>query len=80
MTDQPIAVQVVELPADRLRRLSLVPETPREDLWEAITELVMNINERMADLELDAEARRRVIAAIQRRVSAPLDVEGSSHD
>jgi hypothetical protein len=71
MTDQPITLKVVEPPADRLRRLALIPETPREDLWQAIAAAVIDINERMAELEADAEARRRVIASIQGRLSAP---------
>lgn len=65
---EPIAVQVIETPADRLRRLALIPETPREDLWEAIAEAVINVNERMAELEADAVARRRVVASIQQRL------------
>lgn len=73
MTDAPIPTRVVEPPAERLRRLSLTPDVPRDDLWSAIAEAVIDINDRMAVLEADAAARRRVIASLDRRAVRPLD-------
>lgn len=73
-----LGVKVVETPLDRLRRLTLAPDGTRDELWEAIAASIININERMAVLEADSEARRQVIASIQRRVSAPLDMSGSN--
>lgn len=70
---EPVTVQVIESPAEALRRLALVEDLPREDLWDAIATAVTDIHERMAVLEADADARRQVVDAIQRRVSAPLD-------
>lgn len=69
---EPVVVKVVETPAERLRRVAGLEGAPREDLWEAIASAVIDINERMAVLEADADARRQVIAALQRRASAPL--------
>lgn len=57
MTDQPIGLQVAEPPVERLRRLALTPDVPREELWEAIAESVSNINERLAELEAAAAKR-----------------------
>lgn len=54
---EPVAVKVVEMPAERLRRLALVPDLPREDLWEAIAQALIDINERMAALEAEAADR-----------------------
>ena len=60
MTDQPIPVKVVEPPVDRLRRLALTPETTtREELVSAIAEAVINVNERLAELEASAAQRAR---------------------
>lgn len=51
-------VQVFEPPAERLRRLSITPDVPRPDLWQAIAEAVIDINERIAVLETQAAVRR----------------------
>lgn len=53
----PIAVQVVETPAERLRRLALVEDVPRKDLWHAIATAVIDVNERLAVLEAQAADR-----------------------
>jgi hypothetical protein len=37
--------------------LSLAPDVPRDDLWKAIAEAVIDINERIAALEAQAAAR-----------------------
>lgn len=78
MTDQPIPVKVVESPTDALRRLALVEGLPREELWEAIATSVININERMAVLEADADARRRVVRAIEQRIGYRPCCEGAT--
>lgn len=67
-----LPLKVVETPAEKLRRVAGLEEASREDLWQAIASAVIDINERMAVLEADADARRQVIAALQRRASAPL--------
>lgn len=61
---EPIAVKVVAPPAERLRQLGLAPDTPRMDLWQAIAEAVIDINERIAVLETQADARRARLAGI----------------
>jgi len=64
MTDQPISLKVTEPPVERLRRLSLTPDVPREELWRAIAESLININERLAELEASAAKRARRDAVI----------------
>lgn len=77
---EPIVVKVVETPAERLRRVAGLERVPREDLWEVIASAVIDINERMAVLEADADARRQVIHALQRRASAPIAQPSASAD
>lgn len=72
VTDPAIPLQVVELPVDRLRRLTLIPALPREDLWLAIAAAVTDINERTAALEQEAAATRLVVAELERRASRPV--------
>jgi len=67
MTDQPISLKVTEPPVERLRRLSLTPDVPREDLWRAIAESLINVNERLAELEASAARRTRSEAALDPR-------------
>lgn len=71
MTDQPVAVQVVELPIDRLRRLGLAPDIPRSDLWEAIAAAVTDISERAAAVRADAAGNRRVMAQLEQHLLRP---------
>ena len=71
MTDQPIALKVVETPAERLRRLALIEDLPREDLWAAIAAAVLEINERVAVVEAGAAADRRLMASIDNRLRWP---------
>lgn len=68
---EPMVVKVVEAPAEKLRRVAGLEGAPREELWEAIASAVININERMAVLEADADARRCVVEAIKKRVGLP---------
>lgn len=58
---EPIAVKVVETPAEKLRRVAGLEGAPREVLWEAIASAVIDINERMAVLETEAAARGPVV-------------------
>lgn len=67
---EPVAVKVIETPAEKLARVAGLEGAPREVLWEAIASAVIDINERMAVLEADADARRRVISAIEKRVGS----------
>lgn len=71
MTDQPIPVKVVESPAEALRRLALVEDLPREDLWKAIAASVIDINERIDVVERNAAENRRVMASIDNRLRWP---------
>jgi hypothetical protein len=71
MTDQPVTVQVIESPAEALRRLALVEDLPREDLWDAIATAVIDINERIAVVERNAAENRRVMASIDNRLRWP---------
>jgi hypothetical protein len=71
VSDQKIALQVVELPVDRLRRLTLIPDLPREDLWVAIAEAVIDINERVAVVQQAGVENRKTIAQLEQYLRTP---------
>lgn len=73
---EPVAVdlKVAITPVQRLEQLSLLPDVPRAQLRDAIADLVLDITERLAELESQAaERHRRPLADPRRGLPRTLD-------
>lgn len=47
MTDDPVPVQVVETPAEALKRLALAPDVPKDELRAVIATAVNDVVDRL---------------------------------
>lgn len=51
MNDDQVPLQVVETPAEALKRLALAPDVPPAELWLAIADAVRDVTARLDDLK-----------------------------